>query len=236
MSKRKTQKKIIFVIVEGPSDDTALSLLLTRIFDKNMIYVQITHGDITSDFQVNPTNIVMKITKLIKDYAVSNHYRKNDFLGVIHIVDMDGAFIGDDQIVYDESCGQTFYTENEIYTNDISLITDRNRRKRNNLNRICSLPCVWETIPYRCYYRSCNLDHVLYDIINSDDQAKKNHAYQFVKRYKDCIDEFVAYMNCSPFSVVDDYNESWKYIKENGNSLKRYSNLGIAFQKEKVEV
>lgn len=79
MSKRKTQKKIIFVIVEGPSDDTALSLLLTRIFDKNMIYVQITHGDITSDFQVNPTNIVMKITKLIKDYAVSNHYRRMIF-------------------------------------------------------------------------------------------------------------------------------------------------------------
>ena len=116
--------------MEGLSDDNALLLLLTRIFDKNIIYVQITHGDITSDLQVNPTNIVMKITKLIKDYAVSNHYSKNDFLGVIHIVDMDGAFIGDDQIVYDKSCEHTYYTENEIYTNDISLIIDSFKKKK----------------------------------------------------------------------------------------------------------
>lgn len=32
------RKKIVFVIVEGPSDDTALGVLLSKIFDKDMVH------------------------------------------------------------------------------------------------------------------------------------------------------------------------------------------------------
>ena len=42
------RKKIIYVIVEGPSDDEALGVILNRLYDKNAVYVEITHGDITS--------------------------------------------------------------------------------------------------------------------------------------------------------------------------------------------
>ena len=47
------RKKIVFVIVEGPSDDTALGVLFTKIFDDNHVHVEITHGDITSDPALN---------------------------------------------------------------------------------------------------------------------------------------------------------------------------------------
>ena len=42
------RKKIIYVIVEGPSDDEALGVIFQRLFSDQKIYVEITHGDITS--------------------------------------------------------------------------------------------------------------------------------------------------------------------------------------------
>ena len=52
------RKKIVFVIVEGPSDDAALGVLLNRLYDKNAVYIKITHGDITTNFDISPDNIV----------------------------------------------------------------------------------------------------------------------------------------------------------------------------------
>ncbi len=42
------RKKIVFVIVEGPSDDEALGVLLHQMYDKNTVHVHITHGDVTT--------------------------------------------------------------------------------------------------------------------------------------------------------------------------------------------
>lgn len=41
------RRKIIFVIVEGPSDDQALGVLLDRFFDQNEVYVQVMHEDLS---------------------------------------------------------------------------------------------------------------------------------------------------------------------------------------------
>lgn len=35
------RKKIVFVIVEGPSDEEALGVLLNRIYDSKAVYVQV---------------------------------------------------------------------------------------------------------------------------------------------------------------------------------------------------
>lgn len=42
------KRKIVFVIVEGPSDDEALGVLFSKIYDKDSVYVHIMHGDITT--------------------------------------------------------------------------------------------------------------------------------------------------------------------------------------------
>ena len=39
-----TRKKIVFIIVEGPSDDEALGVIFSRAFDKNAVYVEVMHG------------------------------------------------------------------------------------------------------------------------------------------------------------------------------------------------
>lgn len=41
-------RKIVLVIVEGPSDETALGVALSQLFDRDKVYIHIMHGDITS--------------------------------------------------------------------------------------------------------------------------------------------------------------------------------------------
>ena len=71
--RRLARKKIVFVIVEGISDETALGIALSQIFDEKSVYVHIMRGDITSRNGVNASNIIAKI---------GNEVRK---LSLIHI-------------------------------------------------------------------------------------------------------------------------------------------------------
>ena len=63
------RKKILFVIVEGPSDDAALSVLLSRFFDSNVVHVHVMHCDITTELGVTPNNIVRTIGDCVKKFA-----------------------------------------------------------------------------------------------------------------------------------------------------------------------
>ena len=73
------RRKIVFVIVEGPSDQDTLELLLNRIFDSNRVFVHVAYGDITSKAGNNATNILRKVTDEIIRYANNNHFSKSFF-------------------------------------------------------------------------------------------------------------------------------------------------------------
>ena len=88
---------------------------------------------------------------------------------------------------------------------------------------------MWGSIPYRAYYRSSNLDHVLYGKLNSSDEEKENDAYAFAKKYKDDIDGFLKDISDSDFSRMEGYKESWAFIKKECHSLERHTNLGLCF-------
>ena len=100
------RKKIVFVIVEGPSDDEVIGTMLSRMLDKNEVYVQIIHGDITTQHGVTNSNILAKIGTIVQNYAKNNHFKKSDFKEVIHIVDMDGAYIDDEHILEDKDAAK----------------------------------------------------------------------------------------------------------------------------------
>ena len=80
------RKKIVFIIVEGPSDDEALGVLMERLFDADNVFVHITHGDITSEPGINPAFIINKVSDIVKAYAKSNHLTQSHFKEIIHIV------------------------------------------------------------------------------------------------------------------------------------------------------
>lgn len=79
---------------------------------------------------------------------------------------------------------------------------------------------------------SCNLDHVLYNKLNSSDIDKRNDAYEFAKLYKDDTQNCVKFFTESDFSVVDDYKQSWEYIEKDLHSLERHTNFGLCFEKD----
>lgn len=229
-----SRKKIVFVIVEGPSDEEALGVLLNRIYDSKEVYVQVMHCDITTELDVNSNNVVSKIGNIVRKYA-GRIFKPGNFARIIHIADTDGAFIPDDAVVEDAMADKPFYSVTEIRTKRKSRIENRNLIKRECLNRLSSTSKIWN-IPYQIFYMSCNLDHALYGKLNSTDEEKENNAFAFAKRYRDDILSFIQFISKSDFSVVGSYLQSWQYIREGLHSLERHTNFGLCFQPEVADL
>lgn len=226
------RKKIVFIIVEGPSDQDALELLLNNIFDSNRVFVHVTYGDITSRTGNNTSNILKKVTEEIIGYARNNHFDKVHFQQVIHIIDMDGAYVSEDCIIEDKTVEKAIYSPDSIKTRNKQSIIERNLVKSKNIDKLSETPVIWGEIPYSAYYMSCNLDHVLYNKLNSTDEEKENDSYRFARKYKSDTEGFKEFISESDFSVGGDYLSSWKYIKEDKHSLERHTNLSLCFPKE----
>ena len=229
------RKKVVFVIVDGASDETALGIALNQVFDKGSVYVHILHGDITTRTGVNSKNIVAKVGNEVRAYTTSNHYKASDFKQIIHIVDTDAAYLADDKILEDLECAELSYQDDGIHASDVGKVVSRNKQKVDNLYRLRSCGNIWG-VPYRVYYMSCNLDHVLYDKRNSTDEEKEEDAYAFAKKYKNNVEAFMDFMCKSAFSVKGDFKESWEFIEKDMHSIQRYTNLPICLEGEVKEM
>lgn len=64
-----SKKKDVFVLVEVPSDETALAPFFKTLYDPNEVYVYVEGGDITSQTGVTSVNIISKVALCVKDYA-----------------------------------------------------------------------------------------------------------------------------------------------------------------------
>jgi hypothetical protein len=230
--KELSRKKVVFIIVEGKSDEIALGLIFDQWFQRQNVFIQITHGDITSDRNTTPQNITAKVGDLVKEYAASAYLRKNDFQEVIHILDTDGTFIPDQYVQENPEQDHTWYTPHSIVTGSRGSIILRNQKKSACMNRLSALTTVWKSVPYHAYYMSSNLDHVLYDLQNSTDVEKEKHSMQFAKKYSHDLGGFIQFISASDFSVCRTYTyqSSWDFIKEDLHSLERHTNLGLCFK------
>lgn len=227
--KSVARKKIVLVIVEGPSDESALGVILNRIYGSETVHVHVMHYDITSERRVSPNNIISKIGNVMIELERQYHFTKKDYKEIIHIVDMDGAYISDDNVVEDFSVSKPIYSVLKISTQNKQNIENRNHRKSDNIDKLCNTKQI-RGVSYRVFYMSCNLDHVLYNKLNSSDEEKESDAYNFAKKYENNIPEFLKFISESDFSVVMGYNESWEFIKEGLHSLERYTNLGLCLK------
>ena len=222
------RRKVVLLIVEGPSDETALDFLFQYFYDPSKVYVRALHKDITSETGNTNANIVKKVCEEIKNFMRTYPVKKSDFLEIIHVVDTDGAFVDNSKIITDTSAIKVNYTSTEIRTSNREAIILRNAQKSRNLNILYGTQQIWK-IPYRIFYMSCNLDHVLHNKQNSSDTDKTNNAYVIVRRYKQCPNKYITFLSQSKFSVMGDYKESWEYIKKDLHSLERHTNIGICF-------
>ena len=200
------RKKIMLFIVEGPTDETSLSTVLSRIFSSDTVRFHVVHGDVlTRDF-VTPDKVVAAVNEQIKIFR-KDVYKPADFCKVVHLTDTDGAFIPERAVIEDNVNGRDypFYTDTQILTPDPDKIRDRNARKSKNLARLSTIGKIGG-IPYSFYYFSSNLDHVLHGSKNLSEAQKIKYSRAFDMEY------------------ADDPNA---FIRQDFRSLERHSNFGI---------
>lgn len=92
-------KKVILFIVEGVTDKTSLGGIIDKLVSSNLVRFYITGGDITSDRFSNSANAVSKVNNHVKNFLGREiGLKKGDIIQIVHLIDMDGAYIDSDQI------------------------------------------------------------------------------------------------------------------------------------------
>ena len=76
-----------------------------------------------------------------------------------------------------------------------------------------------------------NIDHDLYNKRNLTEENKDKLSSAFANKYKNDLEGFKKFIcnNDSIFKQNLTYRESWDFIRNGCNSLKRFSNFGKCF-------
>lgn len=222
-------KKVILFIVEGVTDKTSLGGIIDKLVSSSLIRFYITGGDITSDRFSNNSNAITKINEHVKGFLARElGIKKSDIIQIVHLIDMDGAFIESNQIRV-EDVEEFVYSESTIIASSVDRVVKRNSIKQQVISRLSQCPKISD-IPYSMYYFSCNLEHILHNEINLSDALKMEYAERFSDSYYKNEAAFVDFIRDKKFAAKGDYKETWEFIKLNGNSLKRYSNFHLFFE------
>ena len=120
-------KKVILFIAEGPTDEDALSPVLKKIFQNSHVRFHVVHGDLTSDFTVDNSNAVKTVNSHIKMELDRYGFKRSDIIRVIHLIDTDGAFIPNANVVAGD-VEHIQYEENQIVTKSVPRTIARNEQ------------------------------------------------------------------------------------------------------------
>lgn len=224
-------KKIILLLVEGPTDEDTLALVYSKIIKKHELKFDVLHTDITADEDMTVKYIEDRIKKEIDAYLRRNPFiKKSDILKVVQIIDTDGAFIPSTQIKQSDT-GKTEYFEGYIAAKNKDRLVRRNMSKRNIVYRLANSEHV-SGFPYEIYYFSRNVEHVLHNISKDlTDKEKEELAFETAVRYSQRPEDFLKLLYDADFHVSGTYTETWKFIMENGNSLNRHCNMSVFFER-----
>lgn len=218
------RKKIVLLLVEGEADEAALAPLIKKILQREDLLVKLCNGDLTSQvYTSKDKNIITEIGRVISEFIKFNKIKKSDIVKIIHVIDMDGAYIAEEYACEGEN--ESFkYLDNCIMVNNKERIIRRNQGKSKAIDRLIGKNEIMD-IPYKVYYMSCNLDHVLYNERNLDACKKVDMADDFADSFLDNIEGFIKFFNEKNLIFQGNYDDSWKQIKLELNSLQRHSNL-----------
>lgn len=226
------KKNIVILIVEGISEERALSSVRKYVKDTFGIQIHLTHGDIFSDNTKKKGIKALvgdQVIKVMEQYK----YTKEEILAVIQVTDTDGVFITDECIVLDEMIeNNVVYHSNSIKVSNqstVKKIQERNKFKATNLKIMHSTSKVQKNLDYYLLYFSCNLDHVLHNEPNLNQEEKAPKAKEFHKQFKDKPNDLLNFFKDEAFAVKGTLEDSWGFIQEGNNSLKKYSNFHFVF-------
>lgn len=250
MKGQRPKRKVVLILVEGQSEINALQPVLSAFYDSIDENIEVffptivedecdVRGDITSKKGISPDVIEGCINKLfLKDFFDVEKLYPKDISEIIQIVDLDGAYIADDKVLYGENPlgeNKPFYGDDTIITTDVDNIIERNGRKRENLNYLSSISTLTvksKKPRYSVYFFSSNLDHFLHGDANMKSRDKVLKADEYASRYESDPSKLVSDIKAKPGTLVDkSYEESWEYIKSGNRSLEPHTNINILFDR-----
>lgn len=227
--KKKDTKKAVVFIVEGNSDKKALEKIFQRIYQHKDIVFKFMDGDITSDENVNKSNVEDIIYEKVDEYRKYKKLFKSDILEIVHIFDTDGTYIPSEAIVKGES-SHFIYSESQISCRNVDAVIERNKNKSLMMDYLLGLDNI-KGIRYIGYFMSSNLDHSLYNEQNLSDDLKGEYADAFYEEFQGREKLFIDFLKDEVVNGVPDvYPASWRYIREGVHSLERHTNLHIYFR------
>lgn len=224
-------RKIILFIVEGTSDEYALSPLIDKLINQNLVRFSVMRGDITAfpDGIYKNKSIEERLEIALKKYLAKNRpLRKKDIEKIIFVTDTDGVFIPDSLIYEKEDQKSFYYQDNGLYCQIKENAIKRNQVKKENLTRIVEMEFL-DDIPLEAYYFSCNLDDTLYGEKNLSSRLKEDYADDFSENFYLKEEDFINFIFQDDIANQEEYYSSWDYIKESNHSLLRGSNFHIFF-------
>jgi len=229
-----------------PDIEVFFPLLSEESLNKNGEVEINYNGDITSRHGINEKNILPMLLKLFIHPELKKHPAYEypaSVVEVIHLVDIDGAYLNDNHILTaeeDEARRLPFYdTETScIIAKNRNVIIDRNLRKRRNLDTLVNTKRLRITMaegeneskdkPYRVFYFSSNLDHVLFDKANNESFNKVRDAKAFANQfYNDPVDMARELLNHEAASKALNYKDSWDLVMKEHDEIMRKTNIDV---------
>lgn len=227
-------KKVVFVIVEGSTDEDALSPILKSIFSSSEVHFHVIHGDITTENGISGSNAKSYVAKRIAVEMKRYAYRDSDILQIVHLIDTDGAFIPSEKVITRTEKGTAYYLDH-IETSTVDYIVRRNQQKSAVVSSLCSTGKIKGRIPYSIYYFSRNMEHALHNVsADLTDDQKEELADKFADKYEHHPEAFLSFIRSAEIAVPGTYTKTWDYIRSGTNSLQRHSNLQILFEQENL--
>ncbi len=220
--------RLLLIICEGTSDKVTLYKSTSNYIREKEILVKpyVTHGDIALKEDATKTSCFKSIVEIIKSFKRNYSLYPKDFFGVFHIIDTDGAFVGDEDYVLTKD--GYFFDEEEglIYSNDIERSKEINIKKKEIYKYLTSLKKI-DNVDYKVLFFSRNLEHALYNKPNCNEEEKIKLSNEFEETYENDANGFYKIIKEKSFNVPLTYDESWNYIMEKSNSIRRGENYII---------
>lgn len=231
-------KKVILVVVEGETEQVILYDYLDMYFAESEVRFDVQRGDILTKWEGNKktTNIKKTVGQVISRYLEKNKFLPKDLLAVVQITDADGCFIPLEQVKVSTNIkGSIFYDETEILVESAKkkeAIEERNTLKAQNIKILAtseSFTLKKKSVPYQLFYFSTNLEHVLWGERNEEPVGKVSKADEFIETLSCSIEEYLRqYLHVNKDNSYDEQiEESWSYIMQDCNSLKRSTNVPL---------
>ena len=197
--------------------------------------------DLTSDPTIDDSDFLSQLYNSVEE-GLSNKENMIDedvavmITEVVHIFDIDQAFINEDLIIEDENHDKFFYTREGIRFVSKNIVEQRNNRKQQRINQLLGLNTInifGRSFPYSIYFYSVNIDDFHHDdALNWDNETKNAKAAEFERTYfserspKGKVKKFLElFKKRNPEDFPCTATDSCNYIMVNNNSLKRCSNV-----------